>query len=187
MDTLTFVWAEYYWVSSTKLSSWAGVQNQTGNYGAVESHKPSDGVVRVVFAPEGRGEEGLANEEQLLVDRFMENEPEISKSLLACVVKEYPRLQALYGYAGRDRKRLMPDIRSETDLRALIELQIIYIHQISTNGIPYVGYSFDCAWDDEHGLGILMHGTRPVEIGGADTAFLLWIAKKDAERQRHSM
>ena len=30
------------------------------------------------------------------------------------------------------------------------------------------------------GLGVLMHGSRVVEVGDADTAFTLWIAKQDA-------
>lgn len=35
--------------------------------------------------------------------------------------------------------------------------------------------------DPEHGLGVLTHDTRVVEVGGADTAILLWIARRDAE------
>jgi hypothetical protein len=46
---------------------------------------------------------------------------------------------------------------------------------------PYVGFEFGCTWDDEHGLGVLMHGERVVDVGGAETAFLLWIAERDAE------
>jgi hypothetical protein len=181
MHMLTFVWDEYCWVSTAKLSSWAGFQNRTGHYGTVGSRESSDGTVRIVFAPEGRDEKELTCEERRLVDRFIENEPETSKSLLAYLVKEYSRLQAQYGYTGRDKKQLMPDIRSESDLQALIGLHTVHIHQIPNNGVPYAGYEFGCTWDDEHGLGILMHGRRPVEIGGADTAFLLWIAEKDAE------
>ncbi len=75
----------------------------------------------------------------------------------------------------------MPDILVGADLRRLIGLHTVYIHQVSRNGMPYTGYEFGCTWDDEHGLGILMHGTRALKIGGAGTAFLLWIAKKDAE------
>jgi hypothetical protein len=48
------------------------------------------------------------------------------------------------------------------------------------DGLPYVGYEFGRRWDGEHGLGVLMHGTRVVEVGGADTAMTLWIAKRDA-------
>ena len=48
------------------------------------------------------------------------------------------------------------------------------------DGLPCFGYEFGCTWDGEHGLGVLMHGKRVVEVGGADTAFTLWIAKRDA-------
>jgi hypothetical protein len=50
---------------------------------------------------------------------------------------------------------------------------------VQKGGIPYVGFSFRCTWEEEHGLGALMHGTRTVDIGGADTSFLLWVARKD--------
>ena len=73
----------------------------------------------------------------------------------------------------------MPDIDSADDLRALIGLSSVNIHQVQKDGIPYAGFEFGCSWDREHGLGVLMHGTRTVEIGGADTAILLWIAERD--------
>ena len=177
MNTLTFVWDEYWWVSTAKLAGWAGFKNFR-----VGSRKPSDGTVRIVFAPEGRGDEALTGEERGLIEQFMKNEPEISKSVLAYLVKEYPKLQAQSGYTDREKKQFMPDIRCERDLRALICLHAVNIHQVSKNGVPYAGYQFWCTWDEEHGLGILMHDTRPVEIGGADTAITLWIAQKDAEQ-----
>ena len=178
---LTFIWEKHCWVSTATLLSWAGFQNRTGHYGAIGSRSPSDGTVRIVFAPEGRGGESLNRDERRLINHFMDKEPEISQSLLTNLVDEYPGLQDRYGYKGRDRKELMPDVLVEADLRPLIGLHTVYIHQVSRNGMPYAGYEFGCTWDDEHGLGILMHGTRPLKIGGADTAFLLWIAKKDAE------
>jgi hypothetical protein len=179
-NELKFVWEQYWWVSKVKLSSWAGFQNRSAVYGGVGSLKASDGTVRIVFAPEGRGKEKLNNEERQLIDRFIEKEPEISKSLLAHLVDEYPTLEEQYGYTGRDKKELMPDVLVGTDFRKLIGLHTIHIHQVSRKGVPYAGYEFGCTWDDEHGLGILMHGTRAVKIGGADAACTLWIAKKDA-------
>jgi hypothetical protein len=180
MSTLTFTWDDHCWVSTAKFPDWAGFQNRTGHYGSSGSRNPSDGTIRIVFAPEGRGEEELNAGEHRLIDQFITDEPEISSSVLAYLVDEYPRLQEQYGYKGRDKKELMPDVLVETDLRRLIGLHTVHIHQISKNGIPYAGFEFGCTWDEEHGLGILMHGTRPVRIGGADTAFLLWIAERDA-------
>jgi hypothetical protein len=41
---------------------------------------------------------------------------------------------------------------------------------------------FGCTWDKEHGLGVMTHQTLVIEIGGADTAFLEWIAKRGLEK-----
>src|SRR6266446_2174519 len=146
MNSLTFVWDEYWWVSTGKLLGWAGFKNFR-----VGSRRPSDGTVKIVFAPEGRGEEELTGAERRLIDQFIENEPEISKSLLVYLVKEYPKLQEQCGYTGRDKKKFMPDIRSAADLRALVCLHTVFIHQISKDGVPYIGYAFHCTWEPEHG------------------------------------
>lgn len=45
--------------------------------------------------------------------------------------------------------------------------------------MAYVGFSFWCTWDDEHGLGVMTHKNRVVKIGGVDTALLNWIAESD--------
>jgi hypothetical protein len=180
MKELKFVWDKYCWVSTAKLLSWAGFQDRSGAYGSAGARKASDGTVRIVFAPEGRGKEELNREERRLIDHFIEQEPQISKALLVHLVDEYPTLQEQYGYTGRDKKELMPDALVETDFRKLIGLHTIHIHQVSRKGVPYPGYEFGCTWDDEHGLGILMNGTRLVKIGGADAACTLWIARKDA-------
>ena len=50
-------------------------------------------------------------------------------------------------------------------------------------GAAYVGYEFGCAWEEEHGLGLMMHQGRIVAMGGADTAILEWIAEKDAQKR----
>jgi hypothetical protein len=75
----------------------------------------------------------------------------------------------------------MPDITTGEDLRPLIGLHSVNVHPLKKNGMPYLGFEFGCTWDEEHGLGVLTHGTRVVEVGGADTAILLWLAEKDAK------
>ena len=111
----------------------------------------------------------------------VENEASVSDALIASLFNKYPSLQARYGFVGQEKNELMPDIQSAEDLRSLVGLHTIYVHQAQKDGIPYVGFEFGCTWETEHGLGILMHGTRTVEIGYADTAFLRWIAEKDLD------
>lgn len=135
-----------------------------------------------MFAPEGRGDEPLSSSEIALVAFVLEHMHAISDALLSSLLSEYPRLQEQYGYAEDEAEQYMPDVHSVDDFRGLIGLHSINVHQVAREGIPYAGFEFGCTWDEEHGLGVLMNGTRTVEIGGADTAILLWIARKDAER-----
>ena len=75
-----------------------------------------------------------------------------------------------------------PTITNEDDLKRNVGLYAVNIHQVNSDGVPYVGFEFGCEWDDEHGAGVLMHGTEVVDVGFADTAFLLWIAELDAKQ-----
>jgi hypothetical protein len=92
-------------------------------------------------------------------------------------------LQEVYDYSAGEKAKFMPDISSPDDLKRLIGPYAINVHQLEYGGLPYIGFEFGCLWDEEHGLGVLMHGTRCVEVGGCDTAILLWIAKQDLDAQ----
>lgn len=170
------------WTATALLSSWKGSQSRRGANGSLDSAAPSDGLVRIVFAPEGRGNEPLTDSEILAINWAIEHESAVSEALLSSLLKEYPSLQERYGYSGKEKAELMPDIKSVEDLRTLIGLYSLNVHQVQKGGIPYMGFEFGCTWDEEHGLGVLMHGTRTVEIGGTDTAILLWIAEQDAQK-----
>ncbi|MGA3373800.1 MAG: hypothetical protein ABSC48_18805 [Terracidiphilus sp.] len=170
---------DYCWTTTAVFPSWKGFQSRRGAYGAQDQADPSDGTVQIVFAPEGRGIKPLSASEIASVVWVIENETSISEALISSLLKEYPALQEQYGYSDEEKAELMPDIKSADDLRSLVGLYAVNIHQVQKDGIPYAGFEFGCTWDDEHGLGVLMHGTRAVDIGGADTAFLLWIAEQD--------
>jgi hypothetical protein len=47
------------------------------------------------------------------------------------------------------------------------------------DGFAYAGYQFRCTWDQEHGLGIMTHRDRIIEIGGSDSSFA-WV--RDPEK-----
>jgi hypothetical protein len=175
-----FDWDEFFWKARVTVLRARGFQSRKGAYGARDTQQPSDGVVDLVFAPEGRGGEPLTDSELELINWFLNNDSEVFDSLVRGVVAQYRSLQDLYDYSLEEKAEYMPDVNSVDDLRSLIGLQSIYVHPLARNGVPYIGFEFGCVWDEEHGLGVLMNGTRVVEVGGADTAILLWIAEKDA-------
>jgi hypothetical protein len=169
------------WTAPLTLTSWAGYQSRHGPYGSVDGARPSDGRVNVVFAPEGRGTQPLTPAERGLVAWFEAHEPAVSDAVKAailvwCAPGDTDKLRDGYDES-------FPTITSQDDLRGLIGLHTIFIRQIETGGPPYIGYEFGCEWDVEHDLGVLMRGTDLVEVGQADTAVLLWIAKADWEKR----
>lgn len=174
---------EFFWVAKTKLVEWAGFQDRRGPYGSKSSASPSDGVISIVFAPEGRDTHPLNTEEIELAEWFLQNHQAQAKCVLQGIFGAYPSIRTSYleAYGDEVVSDILPEIVAIDDLRTLIGLQSVNIHQLSRSGIPYVGYEFGCEWDQEHGLGVLMHGNRVVEMGGVDTAILLWIAEKDAQ------
>ncbi|NNN32053.1 hypothetical protein HLK59_17115 [Streptomyces sp. S3(2020)] len=128
------------------------------------------------YAPEGREEHPLDDAE------------------LASATWAVERLPALLGAARRTVhahavRTLEPqdqpqDLAAASALDDGVRVDAVYVHPVSRDRVPYVGVAFSCPWDEEHGLGVLLHGTRVVDIGGADTAFLLWIAERDATDPR---
>ncbi|WAC18894.1 hypothetical protein OVA24_16810 [Luteolibacter sp. SL250] len=74
-------------------------------------------------------------------------------------------------FLGDGFESLMPALNNKEELIPLIDLREAHIHPWHKGGVGYVGLQFGCSWDQEHGLGLLMHLDRVVEIGGADVSF----------------
>ena len=64
------------------------------------------------------------------------------------------------------------------DLRNHIGVTNIHLHHFEKEGVGYLGFELGCSWDDEYGLGVMLHGSTVVDIGGADTSILGWIAQR---------
>ncbi|NPC91257.1 hypothetical protein HOO54_03060 [Bacillus sp. WMMC1349] len=101
----------------------------------------------------------------------------MKKLILKKLFDLYPEIQDDYGWDlnEEERAKYLPDINSSGQLFDLIELCNIHIHDVSNDGMAYVGYELACTWEEEHGLGVMTHKNRIVAIGGADTSILSWI------------
>jgi hypothetical protein len=166
---MDFKFNEFFWQSDVELPEWSDFT--TGS------------TTLLTFAPEGRDEAPMTANETTLANWVRDNHPLQKPPLLKAVLEVYPQFRQQYfdDYAIAENEEDLPSITSPDDLAKVMSLEEISVHQITKNGVPYVGYQFRCGWDDEHGLGVLMHHNRVVKLGGADTAFLLWIAKRDRD------
>ncbi len=127
---------------------------------------------------EGDVEVGLATDDswpsemQLLNLRWLvHRDDELTSALLAALLGFYPRLRQTYDFLpDQDAQARLPDAVTEVVLRRLIRLGSLTIHAIPHASTPYLGAAFSCAWDDEHGLGVLTFGTEVLAVGTADVS-----------------
>lgn len=179
-----FVWDEYFWITSVYFSKWAGFQNQNGPYGSISDNRTSDGNIKIVFAPEGRSEGPLLDNEKELVKWVIDNQDSLYDCLINTLFESYPKIRKEFlDYVDQNETNdLLPRIFTPEEIKKITGIVSINVHPIKKDGKPYVGIELGCTWDDEHGLGVLFCGTELIEIGGADTAILLWIAEKHAKK-----
>lgn len=107
---------------------------------------------------------------------------EILDRIFHVVFENYSSWQDEYGYDDEEKAVFMPDISSVAGLKSLMYPEKVFIMDVENQKMPYIGVRLKCKWDEEHGLGIMLYKDRIIEVGGADTAFMTWIAEEDKEK-----
>ena len=74
---------------------------------------------------------------------------------------------------------LIPEIDNIEDFKNFIGLANIHIMTSDKDDFAYIGFELGCNWDEEHGVGIMMHKDRVVAIGQAETSFDSWVTFDD--------
>ena len=115
--------------------------------------------------------------------RYLRNNQEkILGGILDELLRKYTKLQKVYQYPENDKIDFMPDVKNIKGFSDLLSPGIFYIISVYKDEIPYVGFSFSCSWDREHGLGVMMHKDKIVEFGEADVAFAVDVAEDDMRK-----
>ena len=113
------------------------------------------------------------SEEQVAAYEFLKkNEKEVAETVLAEILKKFPELRQTYNADEEDDlRKWMPVLNDASGLRNLISMDTVHVLNVSKERKAHVGFQFDCSWDEEHGLGVMTHGMRVVEIGIAESSF----------------
>ena len=108
---------------------------------------------------------------------FMADPERTAKVLLEGILKGYRKITAGWRVDLDDddeADRTMPKLKSPDGLRELITFQgvTVYPEEKSRGKVKPVaiGLSFDCSWDEEHGLGVRWRDGKVEAVGGADEA-----------------
>jgi hypothetical protein len=177
------------WAARVVLPEWAGFQTRLGPYDAVSSPEPSDGTTRLQVVGSGTA----PTEGQASAYRHLREHGEVIRdAILAAVFEQYPQFRDAYLDSYDEAEEDFPAIAAAVppldhsgQLRTLIGLGWVFVLDIEAAGAAYVGFEFGCEWDG-HGLGVLTHLGRVIDIGQAPTAFDGRTAARDAETIRRS-
>jgi len=120
---------------------------------------------------------------------LLEHEEAIRDALVAAIFEEYPKIRRNRLGDGFVEESEMPVLERPEQLKSYIGLSTIHVLQVVKNDAAYIGFEFGCTWDEEHGLGAMMHQDRILEypdmgigkVNGADIASEDWMAEADAE------
>ena len=114
------------------------------------------------------------------------NQNQMRDAVLDKVFELYPLWREEYGFDQDDEEcvqeflQFMPEIEDKEQLRKLMGLSYVHILDVAKEGVAYIGFQFGCTWENEHGLGIMTHKNRVVDVGQAADSSSPWKAMRDA-------
>ena len=140
----------------------------TGAYTTLNDNM-SDGIIGVYI---DNIEAAVPNASQIdALYYFFDHQKEVLDSLCQGILKKYPAVMDMYDQEGYDNERGFPQLSTVEEVKGTIGIGNLHIHEDVKDGLSYYGFECGCPWDEEHGLGVLMHGTRVIDIGQASDAF----------------
>lgn len=168
-----------YFTGTVTLPAWAGFgprgQKSAKPKVLVESEVPWPELDAL---PEGVDPELTAAQTKAIAD-LVAQQAGIRDAVLEALFAKYATLRERF-LPHLDDPARMPALARPEDLRPLVYPKCLSLHRVEREGHAYFGLILGCTWDDEHGLGAMLHRTRVIDLGGADTAVLAWIAERDA-------
>jgi hypothetical protein len=123
---------------------------------------------------------------------LLDHQDEIRDASLAAIFEEYPRIRQRLLEQGFLDESEVQVLNRPSDLKSHIGLATVHLLRVVRDGAAYIGFEFGCTWDEEHGLGVMIHQGRIVEIpamgigkvSGADLASEDWLAEADADNSK---
>lgn len=173
------------WVGEVLLAGWEGFHPRPHPVRPADAGNAALPGWEVEVRVEGSGSppEPPTSAQERAFAHLTGREPEITEAVQRAILAEYPRLRELYGYDAETAAEIMPEgVESVDDLQDLIGLHQVHVPATEQDGLAYVGFELGCSWDEEHGLGVMTHGSRVLEVGQADASFQAWTDERDLQR-----
>lgn len=106
---------------------------------------------------------------------------ELQQIITKAIKKEYQKAQTdREAFDPEFVDEILPSVTTDQQLLSLVTPLSVNIFETAKNKYHFVGFEFDCTWDEEHGIGITTYQTKLITHGGASTALTEWVARRAA-------
>jgi hypothetical protein len=164
-------WRDGDWEGRTSLLGWAGIRAGRRSDAHPAGDGPPDGEVGLSVYGDSHVPQPPSEAQARAWRHLVQNEAAVTAAVLRAILDAYPALQEMYGYEGEEAAERMPDVASVDELKERVRPSFVHVLTDERDGMAFVGFELECAWDEEHGLGVMTHGGRVLEVGQAETAF----------------
>jgi|GEM_PF-3360854 len=150
------------------LEAWDGYLKNYRN-----EKRETDGTVSLDFGGYN-GDKSIDWQPQInAYHHLLQNQYAIKDSITRSLIEKFEWLKETY-YLDPDDDPDVPNITPEApidfDLKPFIGPVSVSFHdEESKNGISYLEWHFDCAWDPEHGLAVITHQERVIDLDRGET------------------
>ena len=167
------------------LDTWDGYLKNYRN-----EKKVTDGTIKLDFGSYN-GDKSLDWQPQInAYHHLLQNQYVIRDSIIRSLIEKFEWLKETYYLDPDDDSdvpRITPDTPIDFDFKPFIgPVSVSFDEEESKNNIAYLQWHFDCAWDPEHGLALITHEARVIDLDRGETD--IWKIYEDngtlAEKQK---
>ncbi|HEX8637846.1 MAG TPA: hypothetical protein VF692_07290, partial [Pyrinomonadaceae bacterium] len=117
-------------------------------------------------------------------NHLLENQYEIRDSIIRSLIEKFDWLKETYDWDQDDD--VTPDAKVDFDFKGFIGPLSVSFDEESKDDIAYLEWHFQCEWDEEHGLAVITHQERVIDLDRGETD--IWKIYEDngtlAEKQK---
>lgn len=127
----------------------------------------SDKKVTLVFECYRGNNPEDCREEINAYNHLLKNQSEIRDSIIRALREKFDWLKKTYDWDQDDD--ITPETIADFDFKSFIGPLGVSFYDESKNDIAYLEWHFQCEWDPEHGLSVITHQDRVIDLDRGDT------------------
>jgi hypothetical protein len=147
------------------LKAWDGYLNKRWENGKVIT----DGTIKLDF---GTYNPNIPRDWQPEINAYnhlLQNQYEIRDNILKSLAEEVDRLTQYLDPNDSFVPNITPETKANFDFKPFIGTQSLSFSEESKDDIAYLDWLFYCDWDEEHGLAVITHQNRVIDLDGGET------------------